>query len=148
MQELTIPLNAASSIPLNEQIYRFVVSEIHEGRLKQGNRQLRLLGQYYQTKAMYLEYVKTGKSKNFHADHRAELDLHDAAVKELREIYGTKKLPTIQSLKAEKAELTKRKQAQYECYKSLRMQWLELSKLARNRDSMLSADHQNKQKTI
>lgn len=119
-----------------------------ESRLKQGNRQLRLLGQYYQTKAMYLEYVKTGKSKNFHADHRAELDLHDAAVKELREIYGTKKLPTIQSLKAEKAELTKRKQAQYECYKSLRMQWLELSKLARNRDSMLSADHQNKQKTI
>lgn len=119
-----------------------------ESRLKQVNRQLRLLGQYYRTKTVYLEYVKTGKSKNFYEDHRAELDLHDAAVKELREIYGTKKLPTIRSLKAEKAELTERKQAQYESYKMLRMQWMELSKLARNRDSMLPVDHQNRQTTI
>ena len=38
MQELTIPLNAAADIPLYEQIYRFIVSEIHESRLKQGAR--------------------------------------------------------------------------------------------------------------
>ncbi len=38
MQELTIPLDAASGLPLYEQIYRFIVSEIHEGRLKEGAR--------------------------------------------------------------------------------------------------------------
>lgn len=38
MNELTIPLSSASGIPLYEQIYRFIVSEIHEGRLKQGAR--------------------------------------------------------------------------------------------------------------
>ena len=38
MQELTLPLNAASPVPLYEQIYRFVVSEIHEGRYKEGTK--------------------------------------------------------------------------------------------------------------
>ena len=38
MQELTLPLNPASAVPLYEQIYRFIVSEIHEGRLKKGAR--------------------------------------------------------------------------------------------------------------
>ena len=38
MQELTIPLNPASSVPLYEQIYRFIISEIHEGRLSEGAR--------------------------------------------------------------------------------------------------------------
>lgn len=38
MQELTVPLDAASELPLYEQIYRFIVSEIHEGRLKEGAR--------------------------------------------------------------------------------------------------------------
>ena len=38
MQELTIPLDTASKIPLYEQIYRFIISEIHEGRLSKGVR--------------------------------------------------------------------------------------------------------------
>jgi len=38
LQELTIPLNPASQTPLYEQIYRFIVSEIHEGRLSEGVR--------------------------------------------------------------------------------------------------------------
>ena len=38
MQELTVPLNTASDLPLYEQIYRFIVAEIHEGRLTEGAR--------------------------------------------------------------------------------------------------------------
>lgn len=38
MQELTIPLDPSSSIPLYEQIYRFIALEIHEGRLAEGAR--------------------------------------------------------------------------------------------------------------
>lgn len=38
MQEMTIALDHHSSSPLYEQIYRFIVSEIHAGRLEEGAR--------------------------------------------------------------------------------------------------------------
>lgn len=46
-----------------------------ETRLKDVNRQLRLLGQYFKTKAVYREYLKGGKRKDFAAAHRSELEL-------------------------------------------------------------------------
>lgn len=108
-----------------------------EERLRQVNRQLRLLGQYYKTKAIYRKYAKTGKRKGFYEEHRAELELFEAASKELHEIFGEEKLPTLQALKQEKAELSEKKQAQYESFKTLRSRWMELSKLVRNRDSLI-----------
>lgn len=108
-----------------------------EERLKQVNRQLRLLGQYYKTKSVYREYARTGKRKGFYEEHRAELELFEAASKELREIFGAEKLPTIQELKREKSELSKKKESQYESFKTLRSQWMELSKLVQNRDSLM-----------
>ena len=38
MQELTVPINPASSVPLYEQIYRHITAEIREGRLPEGMR--------------------------------------------------------------------------------------------------------------
>lgn len=108
-----------------------------EERLKHVNRQLRLLGQYYKTKGVYREYAKTGKQKGFYEEHRADLELFEAASKELREIFGEEKLPTILALKQEKLELSEMKQAQYESFKALRSRWMELSKLVRNRDSLM-----------
>lgn len=108
-----------------------------EERLKQVNRQLRLLGQYYKTKGVYQEYAKTGKRKGFYEEHRAELELYEAASKELRETFGEEKLRTTQALKQEKAELSKKKETQYESFKTLRSRWMELSKLVRNRDSLM-----------
>ena len=123
-----------------------------ETRLKDVNRQLRLLGQYFKTKAVYREYLKGGKRKDFAAAHRSELELYDAVVKELRELFGDQKLPSVQSLKQERAQLTERKQAQYESYSALRSQWLELSKLARNRDSIagqaMLSERGSKKRTI
>lgn len=110
-----------------------------EDRLKQVNRQLRLLGQYYKTKGVYREYARTGKRKGFYEVHRADLELFEAASKELREIFGEEKLPTIQTLKAEKAELAEKKQMQYESFKVLRSQRMELHKLAQNRDSLMQS---------
>lgn len=48
----------------------------------------------------------------------------------------------MKSLKEEKAQLMPRKQEQYETFKVLRTQWIELSKLAKNRDSMIVPDKQ------
>ena len=87
--------------------------------------------------AQYREYAKTGKRKGFYEEHRTELELFEAASKELREIFGEEKLPTIQVLKQEKAELSKKKESQYESFKTLRSRWMELSKLVQNRDSLM-----------
>ena len=77
---------------------------------------------------------------------------YDAVGKELWELFGDQKLPSVQSLKQEKAQLTERKQAQYESYSALRSQWLELSKLARNRDSIagqgMLSERSSKKRTI
>lgn len=123
-----------------------------EKRLKDVNHQLRLLGQYFKTKTVYREYIKGGRRKDFAAAHRSELELYDAVAKELRELFGDQKLPSVQSLKQEKAQLAARKEAQYESYSALRTQWVELSKLARNRDSIagqaMQSERNSKKRTI
>lgn len=81
-------------------------------------------------------YLPPGRRKDPAAAHRSELELYDAVGKELRGLFGDQKLPSVQSLKQEKAQLTERKQAQYESYSALRSKWLELSKPARNKDSI------------
>ena len=75
--------------------------------------------------------------------HQSEIELYEAAMKELKEICGGNKLPSVQLLKERKGELTALKQKQYEDFKVIREQWMELSKLAQNRDSMLRQDKQN-----
>ena len=114
-----------------------------EAELKSVNRQLRLLGQFYKTKKIYREYAKGGKKKDFFVQHQSDIELYEAATKDLKEIYGDAKLPAVQMLKERKAELTEKKQKQYEDFKGVRLQWMELSKLAQNRDSMLGQDKQN-----
>ena len=64
-------------------------------------------------------------------------------MRELKEICGDVKLPAVQILKEQKAELMAKKQKQYEDLKVLRSQWMELNKLAQNRDGMLGQDKQN-----
>lgn len=101
------------------------------------------MGQYYKTKKIYREYAKGGKNKDFFVQHQSEIELYEAAIKELKEICGDGKLPDVQILREQKVELTAKKQKQYEEFKVLRSQWMELSKLAKNRDSMLGQDKQN-----
>ncbi len=114
-----------------------------EAELKTVNRQLRLLGQYYKTKKTYQEYAKGGKKKDYLAQHQSDIELYEAAMKELKEICEDGKLPYVQILKEQKAELMAKKQKKYEEFKVLRSQRMELNKLAQNRDSMLGQDKQN-----
>ena len=113
-----------------------------DSRLKEVNHQLRLLGQYYSTKQVYREYLSSKKKADYRSEHQAELELHDAALRELREIFGEDKLPSIQGLKEEKEQLTSQRKEQIETYQTVRSQWLELNKLAQNRDSFLVSKNQ------
>ena len=113
-----------------------------DSRLQEVNHQLRLLGQYYSTKQVYREYRSSKKKADYRSEHQAELELHDAALRELREIFGEDKLPSIQGLKEEKEQLTSQRKEQIETYQTVRSQWLELNKLAQNRDSFLVSKNQ------
>ena len=115
--------------------------KVTETRLKEVNRLLRLLGQYYHTKNTYLEYKKSKNKAVFHEEHHAQLELHDAAVKELRSIYGEDKFPAVSELKKEKAKLAKQKEEQYEIYRQTREKWMEVGTIVRNRDSFLAKLH-------
>lgn len=108
-----------------------------EQRLREVNRSLRLLGQYYRTRKTYQAYRRSNSKKGFREEHRSELELYDSAVKELRSIYRDGKFPPMQELKTEKSKLTEEKSAQYERYHEIRKQWMEVAKIVHNRDSFL-----------
>ncbi len=140
-----------------EEVLASVTGEFHqqgdalkatESRLREVNRTLRLLGQYYKTKKVYREYCNGGKKEDFKARHRSELDLYESASQELRERFGDGGLPSITDLKAEKAELTKRKEKQYSSYCDARSQWLEICKISRNRDSFLAQEPEPEKKPV
>lgn len=109
-----------------------------EAEIKDRNKKLRLLGQYYKGKSVYREYVKGGKKEKFKKEHQAELTLYETASKELREIFGDAKLPNLADLKAEKVALQAQKDEQYIEFQSVRKQWMELGKVIQNRDSFLA----------
>lgn len=108
-----------------------------EKQLKNVNRSLRLLGQYYRTRKIYQSYRRCSNKKSYREEHRSELELYDAAVKELRSIYSEGKFPPIQDLKKEKSKLMEQKTEQYEVYQGIRSKWMDVAKIVRNRDSFL-----------
>ena len=108
-----------------------------EKQLREVNRSLRLLGQYYRTKKVYQAYRKSSSKRSYREEHRSELELYDAAVKELRSIYSDGKFPPIQELKTKKSMLTEQKTEQYEVYQVIKSKWMDVAKIVRNRDSFL-----------
>lgn len=108
-----------------------------EKRLKEVNRSLRLMGQYYRTKKVYQSYRRSSNKKSYREEYSSELALYDAAVKELRSIYSEGKFPPIQDLKKEKSKLMEQKTEQYEVYQGIRSKWMDVAKIVRNRDSFL-----------
>lgn len=122
-----------------------------ESQIKEQNYLIRLLAQHYKGRDTYRDYRRTKNKKQFKQDHQAELDLYKSASKELKEMFGEGKLPSMQKLKKEKAALQERKKEQYTAYQEIRKEWLEIGKLIQNRDSFLSsqmkAQSKNRQDT-
>jgi hypothetical protein len=108
-----------------------------ESRLADVNKQIRLTGQYLGNKAIYADYRKTGKSKKFYEEHRAELALYESARDTLRELSGGQKLPSLKALKAERDDLVLTKNGQYESYQTARMEEKELQTICSNVHQML-----------
>lgn len=108
-----------------------------ERQIKEQNNLIRLLAQYYKGRDTYRSYRKSKNKKKFRQEHRTELELYDQVQKDLKEILGEQRFPSMQKLRQEKKRLLEQKKEQYEAYRSVREEWMEVGKIINNRDSFL-----------
>ena len=112
-----------------------------ESRLKTVNQMIRLTGQYYANKGIYGEFLKAKNKTAFRREHESEILLYEAARKQLKELSGEKKLPSMKLLKEEKAQLIQKKNALYEDYSLTRAKYRELQTADANAQSILKAQN-------
>ena len=108
-----------------------------EGRLRQTNEQIHYTGQYLANKSVYSQFLKSKNKRQFRQEHSSELALYEAAVKFLKEKAGGGKLPTLQTLKAEKEKLLMQKKESQEKYYYYRDYQKELDTVCTNIRSAL-----------
>ena len=99
---------------------------------------------YSKTREVYAGYRKAGYSKKYLAEHEGEIALHKAAKKAFDEL-GVKKLPTVNSLNAEYAQLLSEKKAAYGEYRAAREEMRTLLVHKQNIAQILGKDRLEKQ---
>jgi hypothetical protein len=133
MEELAALLESTST---DFEAQRSALQET-EARLKTVNILIKNTGQYLANKAVYGQYLQAKNKKKFRAEHEPELLLYEAARKALREASGGEKIPTMKQLKAEKEQLTAKKNEQYESFSFSRAKHRELQTVDANVRSIL-----------
>jgi len=99
---------------------------------------------YAKTRDTYVAYRKAGYSKNFKAEHDADILLHQTAKKYFDSL-GLKKLPTVKSLQAEYAVLLAEKKSAYTDYRKARDEMRELLTVKANVDRIMGYDQREKE---
>jgi hypothetical protein len=120
-----------------------------EAKLKEINEHIHYTGQYYASKAVQAEFLKTKNKKNYREAHRTELDQYNEAVRYFKENAGGK-VPAMKSLKTEKEQLQQDIEKQKALLSSLRREQKELQTASSNIDAILgeaSSQIRGKRKT-
>lgn len=92
---------------------------------------------YHDTREIYIQYRKSGYSKDFFEKHREQLPLHKAAKKAFDECV-LQKLPTTKNLNKEYYELMNEKKQMYSQYHNLKNEMQELMKARKNVEKLLA----------
>ena len=90
-----------------------------ETRQKEITELQKYVGQYGKTRDVYAAYKASGWSRTFYDEHTSDIILHRAA-KKYFDGFGKKKLPSINMLKQEYAELAAEKKKLYSGYNELK----------------------------
>lgn len=99
---------------------------------------------YYDTRAVYVEYRKSGYSKKYFEEHRQEITIHKAAKKAFDDLNLTK-LPSRKSLYEEFHQLTVQKKKDYAEYRQVRKEKEELLIAKQTVESILNIDKKKEQ---
>ena len=108
--------SAAVSAEFNGRLEKIKVTE---KRLKEISDLQKHIGTYGKTLDVYKKYLASGKDTDFYESNRADIALHMAAKKHFDSL-KLKKLPAIQDLKKEYAELAAEKKKLYAGYHELK----------------------------
>ena len=91
-------------------------------------------------KDLYKQFLDSPNRKNFREEHSAEIMLYEAARRELQELTGQKKFPSLKDIKSERTALYQQKHAQYETYSEARAHNKELANIEANMNVILDRD--------
>ncbi len=80
---------------------------------------IRTIRKYKKYKPVYDEYRKSGGSPKYKKEHASAIENYENVVKELTEIYPNKKLPKIETLEQQRAELIEQRKTLNEEYKRI-----------------------------
>ena len=94
---------------------------------------------YAKTRDVYAAYRKSGYSKKFFEEHRAEITLHKAAKDAFNES-GFTKLPAIRELRQEYAELLAGKKQAYRGYREAKRKMQDFLKARQNVETFYGDD--------
>lgn len=97
---------------------------------------------YHDTREIYIQYRKSGYSKDFFEKQREQITLHKAAKKAFDEC-GLQKLPTTKDLNKEYYELMSEKKQMYSEYHQLKNEMQELMKARKNVERFLYDEVKN-----
>jgi myo-inositol-1-phosphate synthase len=129
--------SAAASSDFNGRLNR--IKEI-ETRQKEITELQKHMGTYGKTLDVYKEYLNAKNQNKFFEEHRADITLHQAAKKYFDEHGYSKgnKLPSMQSLKQEWAELNSEKKTLYNGYHELKEHGMKLLMAKDNAERLLN----------
>lgn len=106
--------------------------------MKTLNSQIRYTGQYFASKRVYADFIKSKSKKKFRAAHASELKAYEEARDWLKDFYPDGKILSLKSLKAKKAELQETIRNQKEVIQDCRKRFTELETVSHNADAILN----------
>lgn len=112
-----------------------------ETSLKNINQQIHYTGQYLTNKPIFTQILKSRNKKKFRLEHQTVIELYESAVNFLKEKNADGKIPSMNSLKAEKEKLAIKRSAQYDTYHYFKEYQKELRTVCTNVDSILGHPH-------
>ena len=97
---------------------------------------------YQALRPIYIEYKKSKNKENFECQHKREIILYEASHKYLSSIQNDGKLPSLESLNTELANLTQQKQKLYADYRKEKKALAEMDIIKSNVDTILNIPKQ------
>lgn len=105
--------------------------------LKTLNAQIHYTGQYFSSKSIYAEFIKSKKKKVFRREHGSELQAYEQARDWLKNFYPDGKMLSMKTLKPQKQELQDKIIYQENKLKELKKRCTELETVSYNVDAIL-----------
>lgn len=106
-------------------------------KMKTLNSQIHYTGQYFASKSVYAEFLKSRKKKKFRQEHSSEIRSYEEARDWLKAFYPDGKMLSMKTLKSQKSELQKSIDAQKSVVKQFRDYHKELEIAGANVDAIL-----------